>query len=329
MERPMAGGGLYPDLPTLLTLGVSAAAVGCVVLFTPRGWRARRRVVAVGAVLAILGAAAFAVQLPVTAWLAPAGFGAFLGLVYLLGSNPARVMAGRVRMVAVGWRFQGAALLAAGLGLMGWCLVQAEPEVDDLKDPVKHPVSVLLAEMRQDPNASAVTDRGRRVRLFRPPVETLPSEALVRMEEELTRGWAASLTLIRTGPPDWAADCHGWTFATGRYWITGKEVEPILEDNGYLPATCPQTGDLVVYRDAQGQVTHTGVVFSVGEAGRILVESKWAWMGCYLHAPEAQPYGNDIRYYRSARPGHLLRIRTSGVVSTDPSQNPPLAVKVF
>jgi hypothetical protein len=43
------------------------------------------------------------------------------------------------------------------------------------------------------------------------------------------------------------------------------------------------------------------------EGARVLLESKWAWIGRYLHPPDATPFGQDCTYYHSPRTGHLLR----------------------
>jgi len=55
-------------------------------------------------------------------------------------------------------------------------------------------------------------------------------------------------------------------------------------------------------------VIHTGLVRFVDDDGVILIESKWGPLGVYLHPPEAQPWGHDFTFYRSPRPGHLLRL---------------------
>src|SRR5262249_42732473 len=123
---------------------------------------------------------------------------------------------------------------------------------------------------------------------------------------EMAQDWGVSLLLIRTRSPDGRADCHGWVFGDGCWWILGIDVEAILQDNGYEPVAEPAAGDLVVYRHPSGPITHTGVVFATARAGSVLVESKWAWLGTYLHALDAHPYGGRPSYHRSSRAGHRL-----------------------
>jgi hypothetical protein len=133
-----------------------------------------------------------------------------------------------------------------------------------------------------------------------PGADRLAAEAA--MLEEL--GLAGRV--VATGPPDPSYNCHGWVFADGRA-VVNADVELILHDNGYAPVAEPQPGDVIVYRDDGGAVTHTGLVRQVGTWGAVLVESKWSGNGRYFHPAEVQPFGDQWAYYRSARPGHLLR----------------------
>ena len=140
-----------------------------------------------------------------------------------------------------------------------------------------------------------------------PECALLPT-MLREMEAEVAQDWGPSLRLIRTSPPDGRSDCHGWVFTGGLWWVLGADVEAILEDNGYRPAPEPAPGVLVVYRDDQGQITHTGLVHAAPQGVPVLVESKWCWLGTYLHTPDGHPYGGRPAYYRSARAGHQLTL---------------------
>jgi hypothetical protein len=132
---------------------------------------------------------------------------------------------------------------------------------------------------------------------------------LEAMEAEMAEEWGRALRLIRTSPPDRRSDCHGWIFADGRWWILGADVDAILQDNGYQPVAEPGVGDLVVYRRG-ALITHSGVVSATANGRPALVESKWSWLGTYLHAPEVHPYGGNPAYFRSARAGHRLTLAT-------------------
>ena len=107
-------------------------------------------------------------------------------------------------------------------------------------------------------------------------------------------------------PADRSYNCHGWVFTGGLYFLPDDEVEPILQENGYQVVDHPQAGDLIIYHNDRGQVAHSGRVWAVGD-GNLLVESKWAWLGRYLHPPEASPFGHYWTFFHSARPDHRLR----------------------
>jgi hypothetical protein len=136
------------------------------------------------------------------------------------------------------------------------------------------------------PDSVAVTDRGRAVKLYR----------------WVPEGELSSLL-------DSRSNCHGWVFVGGQHLIFGNDVQRILDDNGYERCLSPQTGDLIVYRNAIGEIVHTGVVIERLIPISPLVESKWGLGARFVHAPKDQPYGNNFSYYRSARLGHKIPIR--------------------
>jgi hypothetical protein len=139
-----------------------------------------------------------------------------------------------------------------------------------------------------------VTDSGREIELFR---------------------WVNYQTVgtdhLRTTAEQMLANCHGWVFAEGGYLLRDADVEHILKDNGYQPSPTPRRGDLIVYRDENGGVIHTGVVQLAVLGKASLIESKWGLESCFVHPPKVQPYGNQFTFYRSARQGHSLAIRAA------------------
>ncbi|MEG5049402.1 MULTISPECIES: peptidoglycan-binding protein [unclassified Microcoleus] len=120
-------------------------------------------------------------------------------------------------------------------------------------------------------------------------------------------------------------DCHGFTFLAGAEWINNGEVEKILKDNGYSVAQNPSVGDVVIYRDNQGLIQHSGIVAAVSGNTVTRVISKWSVYGLYEHNLKDVPasYGQKTTVYKSnrtsgnfpkglgaGRPGnHLLRLR--------------------
>jgi hypothetical protein len=146
------------------------------------------------------------------------------------------------------------------------------------------------------------TDKGRPIAIY---TIREPNRWVDASKRRLAVDFAGAL--VEMAPPDPAYSCHGWVFAAGRCHITGEEVPAILQDNGYFAVAIPQPGDVIVYRDPQGRVVHTGVVRFIDGFGLVLVESKWDLLGRYLHRPQDQPYSTIFEYYRSCRPGHWLR----------------------
>jgi hypothetical protein len=200
---------------------------------------------------------------------------AFLRTRQLPLSRPAVWMAVAVSMTAAAWSFER--LYLGHLKLEG-----------ERINSLAH-----FGNLEPVPRCVAVTDRGRKMELFR---------------------WVNYLTQgaddVSAAPEDGQTNCHGWVFTRGEYLLREEEVEQILSDNGYVPCKTPRAGDLIVYRNPDGTISHTGVV-QMSFLGRVpLIESKWGMGARFMHPPEVQPYGNHYTYYHSARQGHALAIRS-------------------
>ena len=152
--------------------------------------------------------------------------------------------------------------------------------------------------------ASAKTDRGSEVVMKRPPVLRGRAD-LDSPEDRMMRSMGYDQHVIRREPATDHSNCHGWVFTGGLYWVGGDSVQKILDDNGYAPTKTPRAGDLVVYRNVNG-VTHTGVVRYTTKGQPVMIESKWSWMGVFLHPVDKSAYGHDFTYYRSPRDSHVL-----------------------
>jgi hypothetical protein len=112
------------------------------------------------------------------------------------------------------------------------------------------------------------------------------------------------------GDPSHAYDCHGFTFKAGSVWIDDNQVDKILVDQGWkIPADGKaKVDDIVIYRDAFGNVTHSGIVTGIDGQGNVTrVVSKWGSEGRYIHDP------NDVP---SSYGGH--EVRTGGKPLIDP-----------
>jgi len=111
--------------------------------------------------------------------------------------------------------------------------------------------------------------------------------------------------IVRTGEDGNAYNCHGYVF-TRTEWLNQDEVEEALINGGYtqICGGTVQPGDLAIYHDEDGDISHTGIVRVVC-GGRVdVIEGKWAGYGRYLHRPGDVPfsYGRTPRYYSSDRP---------------------------
>jgi hypothetical protein len=68
-------------------------------------------------------------------------------------------------------------------------------------------------------------------------------------------------------------DCHGFTFADGKYWIDNNQVNKILSGDNYTQIDEPKLGDVAVYRENK-EIVHSGIVRGIDEKGGTMVESE-------------------------------------------------------
>jgi hypothetical protein len=115
-------------------------------------------------------------------------------------------------------------------------------------------------------------------------------------------------------------NCHGYTFSHDGEagWLAGRWVNEILSDNGFrrvadIGAAVP--GDVVVYRNADSVVTHSGVVADV-TSGEVYVDSKQGPLSVVRHRLRevTEMYGSDVAVYRTERPDgrFLTPVENSG-----------------
>lgn len=128
----------------------------------------------------------------------------------------------------------------------------------------------------------------------------------------------------QTGPPTNSYNCHGWTFLSGlksianeltmarsrtiAEKITVHQVEVIRRHNAYslVNPTQVKINDIIVYRNTNNVITHTGIVVYDavdGDPGTIRIESKWGPSDRFRHPPTVVPprCGSVIEYYRTTR----------------------------
>jgi len=275
-------------------VGVGGTALGlsCLLLEKYAGWRYVRVAAALGGLAFCVGAAVLSVA---DFWVPLAALGGMSLVAWAAYSAQFWHAARRIAKPRLIW-----------LALLIGSPLYATYAVTKLAEPPDSLEWVHSVVLRRDeiPGIRIVTDRGRKLKLYRFVVTDEAAEA--------ERHWVAEGRLechiIRTGEVDPSSNCHGWVFTGGRYAIHPDDVESILEDNGYQPVASPSKGDLIVYRNEAGVVMHTGIVLEVVHENLVLIESKWGPLGRFLHPPEYQPYGANYSYYHSSREGHQMPI---------------------
>lgn len=202
----------------------------------------------------------------------------------------------------------GALLLVAGmLATVMWLQFVVEPPSGLVFDEeeVRWEIPTELEDLPGNP---ARTDKGQPVSLKVPKnLATRDEQKWLQRQTQLLQrdGMMERVIRVEQGSP--LANCHGWVFTGGRCWLPCEEVEAILQDNGYQPVTPPKPGDLAIYRDRNGVVVHSGIVWAVRNQDLVLVESKWGKMGIFLHPSHVHVYDNaSCTYYRTERGSHLL-----------------------
>jgi hypothetical protein len=299
-----------PPVSLFLFLGVGGPALGLVRLLRPSarsGWGSVAALALGLASGAFAGAALLAAQ-PTGVWLPPA---VLLGLCVLL-ELPCRHALVRLGALARGPLnspfVQAAGLLVGCPALAVWMLLDRPGDASTLEAVLFNspPLSCQLQEVRPSP---LTTDKGRSVVLWHVAgVEERGPKRAATQEQILNRPdlRARIIALDVTGSSD--CNCHGWVFTGGLFWVRGDAVETILKDNGYRQVAAPRGGDVAVYRDPAGAITHTGLVRATTPDRPVLVESKWGELGAFIHPVDVHPYlGSTCTYHRSPRAGHRLR----------------------
>jgi hypothetical protein len=283
-------------LLTLALVTATSAGIVLVVEFFGNKTLARRAPGVFSAILAAVGVGAAVLNGPTAVAI---GAGALAALILLLWpisfERPRQFVLSLVTAKSV-W----ITVLIAGLAGSRFFAAKVLQSLDE-------PEPAAAVDLEDVPilSTEAVTDKGRSIPLFHFKVHSAAAEAerfIHADEKELSQ-------FIRMGEANPAANCHGWVFTGGKYGIRDPEIAGILSDNAYSETAEPRPGDLAIYT-SDLHITHSGVVRIVNPEGPVLVESKWGPFGVYLHAVEQQPFPGKCRYYRSARPDHLLALQS-------------------
>jgi RHS repeat-associated protein len=102
-------------------------------------------------------------------------------------------------------------------------------------------------------------------------------------------------------------DCHGLTFADGKYWVQDNDVQGLLEGDSYMAVTKAQAGDVAIFRDGDGNVIHSTTVTQVDKNGKVLATSGLGGVERKSEtrspADTKKKYGAaSVTYYRAPQP---------------------------
>jgi hypothetical protein len=109
----------------------------------------------------------------------------------------------------------------------------------------------------------------------------------------------------RVAPECPVYNCHGLTFGSRRTGVyeDNSQIFAILDDDGYVELNPREadTGDIVLYFDPEGLLSHSGIVISRGseELGLPMIWSKWGKGYEMVHFVNRCPYSaENVKYYR-------------------------------
>lgn len=116
-------------------------------------------------------------------------------------------------------------------------------------------------------------------------------------------------TATELGPATGRYNCHGLVFASRRTNIPpagmpdAVTVDDLLVHDRYEHVQPPvRVGDIVIYRQGNGEIEHTGLVSRIDTLGNqavIFVRSKWGALEEYEHHERQCSYGDcRIEYWR-------------------------------
>ena len=116
------------------------------------------------------------------------------------------------------------------------------------------------------------------------------------------------------GSPAYQCDCHGLTFADGKYWVNNDQVPGLLKGDGYdrvKKGEAGQVGDVAIFKSG-GEVVYSTTVTGVDADGKVTEVSGLGGTEPRAHSdsPESiqRSFGDLIKapvtveYYRDSNP---------------------------
>jgi hypothetical protein len=109
--------------------------------------------------------------------------------------------------------------------------------------------------------------------------------------------WTKAYPNLRVRSLDSTYNCVGLVFASRRAAVDPDQLPRIFEDDSYARLSSrgeAAPGDVAVYRDTSGAITHVGIIIAIEKdirAGilRFQILSQWGRDGEYLHDGEDVP----------------------------------------
>ena len=278
-------------------IGFIGAGLGMILTKTRSG---RINSLIASAVVALVGSLSISIRAASAQLIAGLAIGLLIVAVWLWQTETVR----RCRRLIFRPAVAGFVLAFAGVGLIAagsWRFDEIERGQTD--EQLAHMQKIIGWHPTLEPaTIECTTDLGTPILLQTATMR--PLDVVANDEREILTGFDWNKRIIPRSPASDESNCHGWVFTGGKYWVLGRDVPTILKENGYKMTRFPRPGDVAIYSktDGSGAVDHTGIVRAVGTV--TMVESKWGWMGVYLHAADASCYGTNISYYHTSRSGH-------------------------
>jgi RHS repeat-associated protein len=155
--------------------------------------------------------------------------------------------------------------------------------------------------------------RGDPSRLFKVQKGYVIADDGTRIEAYKSFNKSAPIVGVRDGAPiagpeskDKRAECncHGLTFAGGKYWIENNQVDKLLKGDNYHRTDTPKVGDIAVYRNADGEVVHSATVTKTEGEGTVTEVSGLGGIQTQAHSDPPTPGGgawpfpdSTVEYY--------------------------------
>jgi hypothetical protein len=134
---------------------------------------------------------------------------------------------------------------------------------------------------------------------------------------------------VDTSKYDCGADCHGKTFGDNKIWINDDQVQTILDNDGYMNTGSESLAGIVVFKDSNGNIVHSGVRNSSGtyddnagflktEYGRTLSEASRGLTGGALDvANVGNGFKGNVNFFFKAGSDKVLQDKRINNLGTE------------